>query len=98
MVARCTRRLCQHRIVAHEDNDADTPGFEFRAEPPDPYGVLHISRHASWDDISAAYKRRVRWWHPDGLGNVDGAERDACEQRIQELNEAYQLLRVMRGR
>lgn len=75
------------------------PDFEFEDEPAlDPYKVLRVAQDASWDDIVASYRRLVRWWHPDGLGDADAADREACELRIRELNEAYQQLRVMRGR
>ena len=75
------------------------PDFEFEDEPgPDPYQVLRVATHATWEDIVASYRRLVRWWHPDGLVDATDADREACELRIRELNEAYQQLRVRRGR
>ena len=65
---------------------------------PDPYVVLRVAPSAPWEDIVASYRRLVRWWHPDGLVDATDTEREACELRIRELNEAYQQLRVMRDR
>jgi DnaJ-class molecular chaperone len=67
-------------------------------EAGDPYAVLRVARDASWEEILTAYRRQVRWWHPDGLGNAGAAEREACEDRIRVLNGAYYELRVRRGR
>lgn len=75
--------------------EADVGRF---AGTPDPYEVLRVARHASWDEILAAYRRQVRWWHPDGLRGASPAEREACEERIRVLNGAYYELRVRRGR
>jgi curved DNA-binding protein CbpA len=64
----------------------------------DPYAILRLDRSASWEEILTAYRRQVRWWHPDGLVRASDAERRACEQRIRALNAAYHELRVRRGR
>jgi DnaJ like chaperone protein len=64
----------------------------------DPYAVLRVPKDAAWEDILTAYRRQVRWWHPDGLGEASETERAACEDRIRVLNAAYSELRVRRGR
>jgi hypothetical protein len=61
----------------------------------DPYVLLGVSRAASWDDITAAYKRRARAWHPDGADPDEAARR---QDLIRQLNMAYTELRVRRGR
>lgn len=77
--------------------DGEPPASPTHPEP-DPYAVLRIPKDATWEDILTAYRRQVRWWHPDGLGEANGVERDACEDRIRVLNAAYAELRVRRGR
>jgi DnaJ-class molecular chaperone len=67
-------------------------------EEPDPYAVLRVAKDAPWADILSAYRRQVRWWHPDGLAEGHEAEHEACEDRIRVLNAAYAELRVRRGR
>lgn len=76
--------------------EADVPGGT--ADGTDPYKVLRVDPHAEWDDVVASYRRLARWWHPDGLGEATDVEREACELRIRELNEAYHAIRVRRGR
>jgi len=83
----------------HDDrHDVDDSGISFEPDDPDPYGVLRAARDASWDDIVASYRRQVRWWHPDGLGEASDVERTACDDRIRQLNAAYQELQLRRGR
>lgn len=64
----------------------------------DPYEVLRLPKDASWDDIQAAYRKLARWWHPDGLTNASATDRDACDEMIRRLNNAYGELRVRKGR
>lgn len=81
------------------------PGPEGRPEPDpeptarDPYDVLRVTPSSSWDDIVAAHRKLVRRWHPDGLGEAGTEEeRELCADRMREVNEAYQALRVKRRR
>lgn len=65
----------------------------------DPYEVLRLAHTATWDEIVASHRKLVRWWHPDGLADgADEAEREFCAARMREVNDAYQALRVRRGR
>jgi DnaJ-class molecular chaperone len=54
----------------------------------DYYAVLVISREAHAREIKRAYKKLVRKWHPD-LHPDDPAGR----MKMQEINEAYEVLR-----
>lgn len=76
-----------------EDGDAPAP-------PPStgPYAVLRVPNDAGWDEIVAAYRRQVRWWHPDGLGDAPAAEREACDARLRDLNQAFTELKIRRSR
>jgi DnaJ domain len=53
----------------------------------DPYAVLGVARDVSERDVTAAYRELAKRWHPD---RGAGAER---EQRMAEINVAYDLLR-----
>jgi hypothetical protein len=53
----------------------------------DPYVVLGVARGAPERDVTAAYRELAKRWHPD---RGAGAER---EQRMAEINAAYDLLR-----
>jgi DnaJ domain len=56
----------------------------------DPFAVLGVERGASAAEVSAAYRRLAKRWHPDRGGGARAAGRMA------EINAAYDLLRSER--
>ena len=53
----------------------------------DYYATLGVARDSSARQIKRAYKKLVRQWHPDLHPQDPG-----CRTRIQEINEAYEVL------
>jgi hypothetical protein len=53
----------------------------------DPHAVLGVAPGASADEITSAYRKLAKRWHPD---RAPGA---AAEARMVEINAAYELLR-----
>jgi len=53
----------------------------------DYYAILGLGGGASSREIKRAYKKLARKWHPDLR-----PEDPACRTRIQEINEAYEVL------
>ncbi len=53
----------------------------------DYYKILGVSRDASKDDISKAYKKAARKYHPDLNDSPD------AEQKFKEVNEAHEVLK-----
>ena len=82
--------------VADDVEEAEAPPPPLPADgTTDPYELLGVARSAAWDDITDAYRRRARAWHPDGAPEEEQARR---EELLRELNAAYAELRVRRGR
>ncbi|TVR00675.1 MAG: J domain-containing protein [Desulfovibrionales bacterium] len=54
----------------------------------DYYQLLDVSKTASQDELSKAYKKMARKYHPDL--NPDNAE---AEKKFKEINEAYEVLK-----
>ena len=54
------------------------------------YEVLGVKPTASQKEIQAAYRALVSRYHPDK--HQDNALRELAEQKLQELNEAYEVL------
>ena len=54
----------------------------------DPHGVLGLPPGATPEDVSATYRRLAKHWHPDRGGGR------AAEERMAEINAAYDLLRA----
>ncbi len=53
----------------------------------DPYEVLGISPDATDDEVKAAYRQMARKYHPDNY--ADNPLSDLAQQKMQEINEAY---------
>ena len=60
-----------------------------------PYEVLGIKPGASESEIKAAYKELVKKYHPDKYQNNPLA--DLAEEKLQEVNEAYDMLMKNQG-
>src|SRR6266581_2011051 len=56
------------------------------------YEVLQVDRRAEPEVIEAAYRRLARKYHPDVSNSAD------AEQRMKEINAAYEVVRDPRRR
>lgn len=63
----------------------------------DPYKLLGVTPQTSDDDVKRAYRELARKYHPDNYVNNPLA--DLAEQRMKEINEAYdQIMNERSGR
>ncbi len=60
----------------------------------DPYKILGVDRNASDEEIKDAYRKLARKYHPDNYG--DNPLSDLAEEKMQEINEAYDAIVNMR--
>lgn len=60
----------------------------------DPYQILGIDRNATDDEVKEAYRSLAKKYHPDNYGNNPLS--DLAEEKMQEINEAYDAIVNMR--
>ncbi len=60
----------------------------------DPYEVLGVSPSASESEIKAAYRNLAKKYHPDNY--TDSPLADVAEEKMKEVNEAYDEIMNMR--
>ena len=61
----------------------------------DPYKVLGVSRDATDEEIKKAYRDLARKYHPDNY--VDNPLSDLVEEKMKEINEAYDAIQKERA-
>lgn len=59
-----------------------------------PYEVLGVSETATDEEIKAAYRKLAKKYHPDNY--TDSPLADVAEQKMKEINEAYDTINQMR--
>ena len=60
-----------------------------------PYRVLGVSESATQEEIRAAYLALVKKYHPDRY--ADGPLKDMAEEKLKEINRAYELIGKRQG-
>lgn len=61
----------------------------------DPYSVLGVEPTASDDEVKSAYRKLARKYHPDNY--TDNPLADLAEEKMKEINEAYELINKQRA-
>jgi molecular chaperone DnaJ len=61
----------------------------------DPYAVLGVNQNATDEEIKVAYRELVKKYHPDRY--VNNPLSDLANEKMQEINEAYEMITNMRS-
>jgi DnaJ-domain-containing protein 1 len=56
--------------------------------------LLGVGLASTQMQIKAAYRQKVREWHPDRLSDQNKVARQFANEKMTEINEAYRLLRI----
>ena len=62
----------------------------------DPYSILGVRHDASDDEVKEAYRNLVRKYHPDNYTD-DNPLKDLANEKMQEINRAYDQIQEMRS-
>ena len=69
----------------------------FVQEVDSAYKILGIEPNTTEDDIKKAYREMAKKYHPDKVAYLGEDVRKSAEQKLQEVNEAYEKIKKQRG-
>lgn len=69
----------------------------FIQEVDSAYKILGIDSNATDDDVKKAYREMAKKYHPDKVAYLGEDVRKSAEQKLQEVNEAYEKIKKQRG-
>lgn len=69
----------------------------FVQEVDSSYKILGIEASATDDEVKKAYREMAKKYHPDKVAYLGEDVRKSAEQKLQEVNEAYEKIKKQRG-
>lgn len=75
------------------DKTSSEPTRENKGQPRPPHEVLGLEPGSNQDAVKAAYRRAALRYHPDRVQSLGEEFRQLAEERMKEINEAYEKLR-----
>jgi len=90
----------EHDEIARPGGDPSSQTVEARASGPDHFMRLGLTRSFTLDGalLEKAYFAAQRQFHPDRFATRPAAERVEALQQATAINEAYEVLKSVRGR
>ncbi len=61
------------------------------------FRVLGVSEHATKDEITTAYKQKIRQYHPDKVATMGPELHEIAEAKSKQINAAYDVAMKLRG-
>jgi hypothetical protein len=90
--ANCWREL-QHRLSGTRARITEPPHPQ-KAGNADAYSVLGLDPTASQAEVSGAYRRLAQMYHPDKVAGLAPEFQIIAEERMKEINAAYETLKA----
>ncbi|TAL68592.1 MAG: hypothetical protein EPN82_09955 [Bacteroidetes bacterium] len=61
------------------------------------YSIFGLKQNATTDEIKSAYKQKIKEYHPDRVANLGSELKQLAEQKTQEINMAYEIIKKHRA-
>ena len=78
-------------------NNHQQENFQKQQYSLDAYKILEINENSNIEEIKAAYKKKIKEYHPDRLSGLGAELQQIAHQKTQEINSAYNFLKKIKG-
>lgn len=78
-------------------NDFERLKFTYVDQTSNSHQILGVSKGATDQEIKFAYRKLVKKYHPDRIATADPETRDKASKKFQQIQKAYEDLKVYRG-
>jgi len=68
---------------------SEARGKKFSPSNKPPYEILGVAQTASWPEVQAAYKEKIKQYHPDKLQHLGKEFADLANEKFLEIQAAY---------
>lgn len=80
----------------HQQQEETRAGFDASDLQSNWFRTLEVSEQASPEEITAAYKRLIRLYHPDKVSNLGPEIQAVATEKAKAINAAYEYARQLR--
>ena len=91
-VPRSVTEACGEDVFAEKCAGSENAAYPMTLERA--RQLLGVGLASTQMQIKAAYRQKVREWHPDRLSDQNKVARQFANEKMTEINEAYRLLRI----
>jgi DnaJ-domain-containing protein 1 len=85
----------KQRVDQPSPSDQATP---LQEAPSDQwFEVLEVPSSADFDEIKAAYKKKVWQYHPDNVSKLAPEFKEIADRKLKKINAAYEFIARSRG-
>jgi DnaJ like chaperone protein len=81
----------------NEKDFASLKAMYFKKDDNSMYKILEISPDATDDEVKKAYRKMAMKYHPDKLRNLGPEHEKAANEKFQEVQKAYDIIKKVRG-
>jgi DnaJ-domain-containing proteins 1 len=79
------------------NTDMESIKAMFVQEVDSSYKILEIDENATDDEVKKAYREMAKKYHPDKVSHLGDDVRKAAEEKLQQVNAAYDKIKKKRG-
>lgn len=87
-----SQKASSGRESGNRANETNRQQSQTNSRPKDPYRILGVDRNATKQEIQAAYREKVKQYHPDRVSSLGEELQEMANKKFVEIKDAYDTL------